>query len=62
MRVDSWVSLGESVALQHVEQCGLASIVQAQENYIGAFLEETKPLERTFEEIENEHFVWVVIY
>jgi hypothetical protein len=54
--VDRRISLGEAVTLQHVEQGGLASVVKAQKDDIGALLEEAQPLKGGLEEVQHEHF------
>ena len=55
MGVHCGVCLCKSVALEHVKQRGLASVVQAKEHDVGALLEEAKPLKRSSEEIDDEH-------
>ena len=55
MRVDCAVSLSEAILLQHVQEGGLACIIESQENNIGWLLEEAHPLESTLKEIHNEH-------
>jgi hypothetical protein len=54
--VDRRISLGEAVTLQHVEQGGLAGVVKAQKDDIGALLEEAQPLKGGLEEVQHEHF------
>lgn len=61
MGVDCRVCLSESVWLQHVEEGGLTGVVETQEYNVSAFLEEAEPFKCTFKEINDEHFVWVVI-
>ena len=56
VRVHCAVSLCESIALKHVKQCSLASVVKAEENDVGGLLEKSKPLEGRFEEIVDKHF------
>ena len=54
-KVHCGVMLRVFVRLEHVQQCGLASVVQAKEDDVGTLLEEAEPLKRSFEEIQNEH-------
>lgn len=54
--VERGVCLSESVALEHVEHCRLASVVQSQEHNVGALLEEPEPFHRSTEEVNDEHF------
>jgi len=55
MRMHCGISLRKSITLEHVQQRGLASVVQAKEHDVGALLEEAKPLKRSSEEINDEH-------
>ena len=57
MRVQSRVSLSESVALEHVEHRGLASVVEAEEDDVRTLLEKAEPLHGSLEEINNKHFL-----
>ena len=43
VRVDGAISLGEPICLEHVEEGGLACVVEAQENNISVLLEEASP-------------------
>ncbi len=49
--VDRRISLGEPVALKHVQQGGLAGVVQPQEHDVGTLLEEAHPFKSTSEEV-----------
>lgn len=51
MRMLRRVRLRELVLLQHVQQRGLARIVETEEDDVGALLEESEPLEARLEEI-----------
>ena len=53
--MDGGVSLCKPVALEHVEQRGLARVIQPQEHDVGTLLEETHPLEGTPEEVKHKH-------
>lgn len=45
MRVLRRIRLRELVLLQHVQQSGLAGVVETEEDDVGILLEESKPLE-----------------
>ena len=62
MRVHRWVSLSESVVLEHVEKSRFTSIIKSKEDDVSIFLEESGPLEDAFKEVYNEHFFLSQIY
>ena len=51
----SGISLGEFVALKHVEHSRFSSVIKPKEYYVSALLEESKPFKSRLEEIINEH-------
>ena len=53
VRVLRRVGLGELVSLQHVEHRRLAGVVEAEEDDVGALLEESEPLQAGLEEVVN---------
>ena len=53
VRVLRRVGLGELVRLQHVEHRRLACVVEAEEDDVGALLEESEPLQAGLEEVVN---------
>jgi hypothetical protein len=57
VRLDGGVCLNNLVILEHIEESSLSSVVQAQEDNVCIFLKESKPLEGTFEEIYDKHFI-----
>ena len=50
------VSLSEAIALQHVQQGSLSSVVETEENDVSGFLEKSHPFESGFKEIVDKHF------
>ena len=57
MRLNGGVSLDNPVVLKQVEESRFTSVVQAQEDDVGIFLEESEPLEGTFKEIDDKHLI-----
>jgi hypothetical protein len=46
---------GNSVILQHVQQCGLAGIVETKEKKLGMLVEQTQGGQNVVEPVDNPH-------